>query len=57
VDTPEAARHAAHLVRLLGDDLEGSFAARPEPRAAFPVLDAVWQARGNARFAPAPDAE
>ena len=57
VDTPEAARHAAHLVRLLGDDLEGRFAARPEPRASFPALEAVWQARLNSRFTAAPDAE
>jgi choline kinase len=57
VDTPEAARHAAHLIRLLGDDLEGRFPARPEPLAAFPALDAVWQARAASRFVAAPDAE
>lgn len=57
VDTPEAARHAAHLIRLLGDDLEGRFPARPEPLAAFPALDAVWQARANSRFVAVPDAE
>jgi choline kinase len=58
VDTPEAARHAAHLVRLLGDDLEGRYVPRPDARAAFPGVDAsVWQARSNAGFAAVPDAE
>jgi 1L-myo-inositol 1-phosphate cytidylyltransferase len=58
VDTPEAARHAAHLVRLLGDDLEGRIVPRPEARPVFPALDAaVWQARARNRFASSPDAE
>ncbi|HWO11334.1 MAG TPA: NTP transferase domain-containing protein, partial [Polyangiaceae bacterium] len=38
VDTPEAARHAAHLIQVLGDQLE---APRPLPaRSVFPELPA-----------------
>jgi choline kinase len=39
VDTPEAARHAAHLLQVLGDDLE----ARPDlpAQAGFPKLAAA----------------
>jgi 1L-myo-inositol 1-phosphate cytidylyltransferase len=67
VDTPESARHAALLLRVLGDDLEGSFEAPlPGMPGAFPgihpsfarrrpVLDATARLAG--RFAAPPDAE
>jgi choline kinase len=70
VDTPEAAQHAAHLLRVLGDDLEG----RIEPRGGFPGVrpagfptPTLWHAarasgglepvRAAARFIAPPDAE
>jgi 1L-myo-inositol 1-phosphate cytidylyltransferase len=40
VDTPEAARHAAHLVQMLGDDLERSTERRLP--TAFPTLPEPW---------------
>lgn len=35
VDTPEAARHAARMIRDLGDDLEGNRRSAPLPSLAF----------------------
>ncbi|HKO93336.1 MAG TPA: NTP transferase domain-containing protein [Polyangiaceae bacterium] len=63
VDTPEAARHAALLLRVLGDDLEGTFQA-PLP-GVFPGIHPSFAARRPAarefevagRFAAPPDAE
>src|SRR3569832_838526 len=51
VDTPEAARHAAHLVRVLGDDLEGRVVPRKDAHAPFAAVDAaLWQARAKAQY-------
>lgn len=69
VDTPESARHAALLLRVLGDDLEGSFEAPlPGMPGAFPgihpsfarrrpALEFEAAARLAGRFAAPPDAE
>jgi len=58
VDTPEAARHAAHLVRVLGDDLEGRVVARKDAHAPFAAVDAaLWQARVKSAYTAVPDAE
>jgi len=65
VDTPEAARHAGLLLRVLGDDLEGSFEAPlPGMPGAFPGIHPSFARRRAApefgvtgRFAAPPDAE
>lgn len=64
VDTPEAARHAAYMLRALGDNFEGL----PAPQVGFPGLAPdVWPAPtgailnaarfGAAQYAAVPDAE
>jgi choline kinase len=65
VDTPEAARHAAHLVQVLGDSLEGASLDGEAPGSdeRFPLASKVWPVPGlplvpaAALFAAATDAE
>ena len=58
VDTPEAARHAGLLLRVLGDDLEGSFGAPlPGVPGVFPGVHPSFARRLAGRFAAPPDAE
>jgi choline kinase len=53
VDTPEAAQHAAHLLRVLGDDLEGRFDTRRP--AGFAARPGYWQSArvASSSFEPA----
>lgn len=61
VDTPEAARHAAHLLELLGEDLSGALPLASELVAALPHArpDAgLWrEARVRAHLGAPSDAE